>query len=200
MKTLSSQPPFYPVVCLEGFSADSYMAPRPFNYSQTILIIDPKLLKLSQTCYIPSCTSGILLKGNEAWRRSPLTASINRRTQLTPMNKFDQALGLKLASAFSNHILRSYNKVKHKQPLACTCNDPREVCESFPIPPTLPTDSTNHLNTDNTDNRRPQTGLPICIFGGDVLRTPSPYLDHTDKDAEYQVATAMEELLFPYIS
>ena len=51
MKTLSSQPPFYPVVCLEGFPTDSSMAPRPFHYSQTILIIDPKLLKLPDVLY-----------------------------------------------------------------------------------------------------------------------------------------------------
>ena len=80
--------------------------------------------------------SGILLRANEAWRRSQLTATITRRTRLTPMNKFDRALGLTLAPAISNHILRSYNKVKNKQPLACTCNDPHIGCKPFPIPPT----------------------------------------------------------------
>ena len=124
----------------------------------------PQAVEAARRAISHHVPSGILLEANDAWRRSQLTTTIARRTQLTPMDKFVRALGLTLALAFSNHILQSYNKVKHKQPLACTCNDPHTGCAPFPIPPTQTTDSPNHSNTDNTDNSRPQTGLPNNVF------------------------------------
>ena len=142
----------------------------------------PQAVEAARRAISHHVPSGILLKANEVWRRSQLTTSITQRNRLTPMNKFDRALGLALASAFSNHILRSYNKVKTKQPLACTGNDPRAVIEPLPIPPTQPTALPTHLHINNTDNRTTQTALPICTFGGDVPRTPALHLDHTDKE------------------
>ena len=85
--------------------------------------------------------SGILLKASEAWRRTQLNATTTNRNQLTPMNKFDRALGLTLASTFSNHLLRSYNKVKNKKSLACTWNNPLTGCDSSPLSNTQPTDN-----------------------------------------------------------
>ena len=115
--------------------------------------------------------SSILIKANKAWKRTQLDANNTNRNRLTPVETSDLALGLTIISAFSNHLLRSYNKVKNKKPLACTCNDPQTGCDFSPIINKQLIDRanqrTNNSNTDNIDNSRTRSGTPACNCGGE---------------------------------
>ena len=63
--------------------------------------------------------SGILIRADDIWRHSKQTIPSHIQQLYTPKATFDRQLGLTIATAFSNHILRAHKKVTkwtHRHP------------------------------------------------------------------------------------
>ena len=63
--------------------------------------------------------SGILIRADDIWRHSKQTIPSHIQQLYTPQATFDRQLGLTIATAFSNHILRAHKKVtrwKYRHP------------------------------------------------------------------------------------
>ena len=52
--------------------------------------------------------SGILIQANDIWRHTQQTSPSHNQQLYTPQVTFDRQLGLMIAAAFSNHILRAH--------------------------------------------------------------------------------------------
>ena len=76
----------------------------------------PHATLAAETAASPKVPRGILERANDLWRHSKDDSLQSRPNNYNPRANFDKRLGLSIATATANHILRSFNKVKNKGP------------------------------------------------------------------------------------